>query len=267
MKKLSLIALAMVFSISVALAEKVVIEGSTTLLPIAQRAAEEYMDANPSADLTVRGGGSGVGINSLISGTCDIANASRAIKDSELKTAASKKIQPKAHVVAMDGIAVIVNPDNPVTKLSKKQVADIYTGKITNWSQVGGDNEKIVVVSRDSASGTFETFSELALNKQKVVAGALMQASNQAIATTIAKTPGAIGYVGIGYLSPSVQAVSIDGVDANTKNVLTGAYPYSRPLYMYTNGAPKGETKAYIDFILSDDGQNIVNEEGFVGLK
>jgi phosphate transport system substrate-binding protein len=248
-------------------AQKIVLEGSTTVLPIAQRAAEEYMDANSKADLTVRGGGSGVGINSLIAGTCDIAMSSRAIRDSEIQSAESKGRKTKAFVVAMDGIAVIVNNSNSVSSLSKKQIADIYTGKVTNWSEVGGKNEKIVVVSRDSASGTFESFSELALNKQKVIGGALMQASNQAISTTISKTPGAIGYVGIGYISGSIKAVSIDGVMPSAETVLTGKYPYSRPLFMYTNGEPKGQVKDFMDFVLSKDGQRIVSEEGFVALQ
>jgi phosphate transport system substrate-binding protein len=267
MKKVFAIALMSIFFTGNLLADKIVLEGSTTVLPIAQRAAEEYMDANSAADITVRGGGSGVGINSLISGTCDIADSSREIKDSELQAAASKKVKPKAFVVAMDGIAVIVNNGNTVSALSKKQISDIYTGKITNWSQLGGKNEKIVVVSRDSASGTFESFSELALNKQKVISGALMQASNQAISSVISKTPGAIGYVGIGYLSDAVKAVSIEGVMPGAETVLTGKYPYSRPLFMYTNGEPKGQVKSFVDFILSKDGQKIVGEEGFVALK
>jgi phosphate transport system substrate-binding protein len=248
-------------------AATITLEGSTTLLPIAQRAAEEYMDANSSANITVRGGGSGVGINSLIDGSCEIACASRAIKDGEIQAAASKGRKPKAFVVAMDGIAVVVNDGNPVSALSKKQVADIYTGKITYWSQVGGKNEKIVVISRDSASGTFEAFGELALNKQKVVSGALMQASNQAISAVVSKTPGAIGYVGVGYVSPQIKAVSIEGVTAGKETVLTGKYAYSRPLFMYTDGEPKGEVKNFIDFVLSEDGQKIVEEEGFVPLQ
>jgi phosphate transport system substrate-binding protein len=267
MKKTLIVFLTAVFFSANAFAGKITLEGSTTLLPIAQRAAEEYMDANSSTDITVRGGGSGVGINSLIAGTCDIANASRAIKDSEIQAAASKGRKPKAFVVAMDGIAVIVNNGNPVSELSKKQIADIYTGKITFWSQVGGKNERIVVISRDSASGTFEAFGELALNKQKVVSGALMQASNQSIAAAVAKTPGAIGYVGVGYISPQIKAINIEGVRAGKETVLTGKYAYSRPLFMYTNGQPKGEVKSFIDFLLSPDGQKIVEEEGFVPLK
>ncbi|MCL2335662.1 MAG: phosphate ABC transporter substrate-binding protein [Endomicrobia bacterium] len=267
MKKLMLAAFAVLFCAGNVLAEKVVIEGSTTVLPIAQKAAEQYMDANSKADITVRGGGSGVGINSLIAKTCDIANASRAIEAAEVKTANSKGVNPKAFIIAKDAIAVIVNNANAVSALSKQQVADIFTGKITNWSQVGGKDGKIVVVSRDSASGTFESFNALALHKQKAVADALMQASNQAVVTTVAKTPGAIGYAGIGYLSSSIKALTIEGITPTAETVLNGKYAYSRPLFMYTNGDPKGEAKKFIDFVLSKDGQKIVQEEGFVALK
>jgi phosphate transport system substrate-binding protein len=245
---------------------KITLEGSTTVLPIAQRAAEDLMDANDKIEISVRGGGSGVGINSLMVKKCDIAMASRAMKDSELQKAATNGVQPKAYVIAMDGIAVAVNLANPVKSLSKAQVKDIYTGKISNWREVGGPNEKIVVVSRDSASGTFEAFGELALNKEKVRQDALIQASNQAVATTVRNTKGAIGYIGLGYLK-DLSGVSIDGIDASVETVLTGKYPYSRPLFMYTDGPAKGEAKGFIDFVLSDDGQNVVKREGFVGLK
>jgi len=264
-KKLFMAAIAVTCISSVSFA-KVTIEGSTTVLPIAQRAAEEMMDANDKIEISVRGGGSGVGINSLIAKKCDIAMASRSIKDSELQKAASNGVQPKAYVIAMDGIAVVVNTANTVRNLSKAQVKDIFTGKISNWKQLGGADEKIIVVSRDSASGTFEAFGELALNKAKVRSDALMQASNQAVATTVKNTRGAIGYVGIGYLK-DLADVSIDGVNATTETVLAGKYPYSRPLFLYSNGAAKGEAKAYIDFLLSEDGQTLVKREGFVGLK
>lgn len=261
--KLTLMMLAVFVCANAALAD-IVVEGSTTVLPIAQRVAEEYMNANNNIEISVRGGGSGVGINSLISGKCDIADASRAMKDDELKKASSKKVAPKAYVIAMDGIAVIVNKENKVRALTKKNIKDIYTGKISNWKEVGGNDQKIVVISRDSASGTFESFNELALNKAKVRQDALMQASNQSIVTTVSKTPGAVGYVGLGYVSSAVEAVVIDGITASAKTVLTGKYPYSRPLFMYTNGPAKGESKDFIDFLLSKDGQQIVEEEGFV---
>lgn len=249
-----------------AYAEKIVVEGSTTVLPIAQRAAEEFMNANPGSDISVRGGGSGVGITSIIEGTCDIADASRSMKDEELDKAVSRGRDPKANVVAMDGIAVIVNSANTVEGLSKAQVKAIYTGKVSDWSQVSGSEEKIVVVSRDSSSGTFEAFGELALDKEKVRPDAMMEASNQAVASVVAKTPGAIGYVGLAFLS-GVKVVKIDGVAASKETVLSKQYKFSRPLFMYTNGKPRGLVKEFIDFIMSDKGQKLVEEEGYVSIK
>jgi phosphate transport system substrate-binding protein len=248
-------------------AEKIVIEGSTTVLPIAQKAAEVFMNNNPGAQISVRGGGSGVGIASLIDGTCDIGDSSRSIKDTELDKAVTNGRSPKATVVAMDGICVIVHSANNVTALTKKQIKDVYTGVISNWKQLGGPDEKIVVISRDSSSGTFEAFGTLVLDGAKVRSDALMQASNQAVASTVSRTPGAIGYVGLGYLSSSVKAVDVDGVKATKETVLSNKYPIGRPLFMYTNGQPKGLAKQFIDFILSSEGQKLAEEEGFVGLK
>ncbi|MBI5418188.1 phosphate ABC transporter substrate-binding protein [Candidatus Poribacteria bacterium] len=258
---------ACVYATNLIAKEKIVMEGSTTVLPIAQKASEVFMDKNPDINISVRGGGSGVGIASLIDGACNIGNSSRSIKDVELEKAAAKGRDIKANVVAMDGIVVIVHSSNKINGLTKKQVKAIYTGAISNWSELGGINAKIVVISRDTSSGTFEAFNELALDKQKVRKDALMQASNQAIANIVAKTEGAIGYVGLGYVNSSVKGLAIDGVEASKKTVLTNKYPISRPLFMYTNGAPKGDIKKFIDFILSAEGQKIVEEEGFVGLK
>ncbi len=251
----------------IARAERLVVEGSTTVLPIAQRAAEEYMDKHSGVDITIRGGGSGVGLTSLIEKTCQIANSSRPIKDDELEKAATKGVSPKAHVVAMDGIAVIINASNTIDGLSKKQLKDIFTGKISSWDAAGGSGGKIVVVSRDSASGTFEAFAELALDKQKVRADAMMAASNQAVAAMVAQTPGAIGYVGLAYMSnKGTKAIEIDGVVASSTSVLNKSYKLSRPLFMYTNGKPSGLAKDFIDFILSREGQKLVGEEGYVSI-
>ena len=243
----------------------IVLEGSTTVLPIAQAAAEAFM-AKYEGDISVRGGGSGVGVASLLDKKCDICDSSRPISDAELRTAAGRGVDVKANVIAMDGICVIVNPGNKIEELSKQQIIDIFTGKISNWSKLGSDNQPIVVVSRDSASGTFEAFGVLALKGAKVRADALMQASNKAIADIIAKTSGAIGYVGLGYVTESIKSVKIGGISANKKTVLSGKYPYSRPLLMYTNGPAKGLAKDLIDFILSKEGQKIVEEQGFVAL-
>jgi len=248
-------------------AQEIKISGSTTVLPIAQKTAEVFMNKYPNIKITVGGGGSGVGVASLIDGTCNIADSSRPMKAKEIQNAVGKGVNPKANVVALDGIAVIVNGANKINALTKAQVKDIYTGKISNWSQLGGQNLKIVVVSRDSASGTFEAFNELALGGSKVRPDALMQASNQAVATTVEQTPAGIGYVGLGYISKSVKAITVDGVKPSRETVLSKKYAYARPLFMYTNGEPKGVVKQYIDFVCGKEGQQIVEDMGFVGLK
>ncbi len=250
-----------------AFAGTVTVKGSTTVLPIAQACAEEFMNENTGTDISVQGGGSGAGIAALLDATTDIADASRPIKDEELNKAVSRGIIPRAHVVARDGIAVIVNLSNSIAGLTQGELKDIYTGKISSWSSLGGGSDKIVVISRDSASGTFETFNELALDKAKVRPDALLQASNNAVVSAVAKTPGAIGYVGLGYVTPQVKAVPIDGVKPTKETVLSGQYSLSRSLFMYTNGEPQGETRAFIDFVLSATGQKIAEENGYIGLK
>lgn len=245
----------------------IVMEGSTTVLPLSQRAAEEFMKKNPDVDISVRGGGSGVGIASLIDGTCDIANSSRAMKDTELDKAVANGKNPKAHMVCMDGMAVLVHPSNPIKGLTKQQIKDIYTGKVSDWLQVGGNAGKITVISRDTSSGTFEAWGELALDKQKVRPDALMQASSQAVASTVARTPGAIGYAGLAFVSNDVKSIEVNGVVASKETVLMKKYPYARPLFMYTNGAPSGLVKDILDYILSDEGQKLADEEGYVSIK
>ena len=247
--------------------QKLTIQGSTTVLPIAQRCAEEFMKEHPEANISVRGGGSGVGIAALIDGTVEIADASRAMKTKELKKARAKGVNPVAHVVAKDAIAVVAHPENPVNGLTKSQLKAIYTGTINRWNEVGGSSDVIVVVSRDVASGTFEVFNKLALDKQRVRPDALMQASNQAVASIIASTKGAIGYVGLGYLSEKVKPIAIDGVMPSVATAKSSAYPLARPLYMYTDGKPKGLAKEFIDFVLGPKGQKIVKEDGFVPVK
>jgi phosphate transport system substrate-binding protein len=224
------------------------------------------MQKNSDANLSVQGGGSGVGISSLMDKSCDIADSSRPIKEDEIGKAVTNGVEPKANVIAMDGIAVVVNNANEVKSLTKAQVKDIYTGKISDWAQVGGASGKIVVLSRDTSSGTYEAFGTLVLDSQKVRPDALLQASNQAIASTVEKTPQAIGYVGLGFLTDSLKALTINGVDINKDTVLTGKYPIGRPLFMYTNGKPEGLVKEYIDFVLSPEGQKIVEEQGYVAI-
>jgi phosphate transport system substrate-binding protein len=250
-----------------AFAEKVVIKGSTTVLPIAQAALEAYMKAHPGVNISLSGGGSGEGIKALIDGSTDIANSSREIKKSEADLAKSKRIEPLETVVAIDAIVPIVNPRNKVKDLTVDQLSQIYQGKITNWKEVGGDNLEIVVISRDSSSGTFEAWGELVLKGAKVSPRAQLQASNGAIVQVVSKNRYAIGYIGLGYVDKSVKAVTVNGIPATEKTALSKEYPVSRYLYMYTNGKPKGETAKFIDFILSQEGQDLVKKDGYVPLR
>ncbi|KAF0126781.1 MAG: hypothetical protein FD189_1534 [Elusimicrobia bacterium] len=246
---------------------KITAAGSTTVLPITQKAAEEFMKKNKDADIVIRGGGSGVGVASIIDGTCDIAAASRAIKPAELEKASKKGRDLVAHVIAMDGISHILHPSNPVKGLTREQIKRLYTTRVKNWKEIGGPDLPVVVLSRDSASGTFEAFSELVLDKKKVRPDAIMQASNQGIASIVARTPGAIGYVGLGYITDSVRAISVDGVLPDRDAVVRNKYPIARPLFLYTAGKPEGLVKEFIDFIKGPEGRKIVEEQGFVALK
>jgi len=245
----------------------IIAKGSTTVLPISQACAEIFMDQNMDIDISVQGGGSGVGIASIIDGTCDIGNASRAIKEKEIDTAKEKGVTPIGNVVARDAIAVVVNPANSVDGLTLEQIKAIYTGEFSNWSQVGGSDQEIVIISRDSASGTFEAFNELALDKEKVRPDALLQASNAAVATSVANTPGAIGYVGLGYVTSKIKAIEVDSVVPSKETVNSDTYPLARPLFMYTNGEPTGAVKEFIDFVMSEEGQKLVEENGYISVK
>ncbi|ADL12393.1 phosphate ABC transporter substrate-binding protein [Acetohalobium arabaticum] len=247
-------------------AKNLSIQGSSTVLPIAQRAAEVYMEKNPEVNITVRGGGSGNGIAALVDGAVDIADASRFIKEGEYDQARDNGIYPVPHRVAMDGIAVVLHPSNSVDGLTLDEIKAIYTGEITNWKELGGEDEEIVVVSRDSSSGTFEVFGEIALEGEKVAPSALMQASNGAVSGTVSETEGAIGYVGLGYLSDDLKAVKVNGVKPSNATVASGAFPIARPLFMFTDGWPEGLTAKFINFVLSAEGQEIAEEQGYVPL-
>jgi len=265
-QQLILIIACLMIGVGAAFAENIVIKGSTTVLPIAQATLEAYMKANPEAKISLSGGGSGEGIKAIIDGTANIGNSSREIKKSESELAQSKGVTAVETVVAIDAIVPIVNPRNPVKNLTIDQLNQIYQGKIMNWKDVGGDDLEIVVISRDSSSGTFEAWGELVLKGAKVSPRAQLQASNGAIDQAVSKNKYAIGYVGLGYLEKSVKALSVNGVQASEKTALSKEYPVSRFLYMYTNGEPKGETAKYIKFVLSSAGQALVKKEGFVPL-
>ena len=246
--------------------KQITISGSTTVLPIAQATAEIFMDQNPDINISVRGGGSSVGIASIMSGTVDIGDASRHIKAKELTAARENGINPYENIVANDGIAMVVHKNNPVKNLTIQQIKDIYTGKIRNWKELGGPSLPIVVISRDVSSGTFEVFNSLALNGSTQISSALMLASNNAVVSTIEGTPGAIGYAGLGYITNSVNVVKVNEVMPTKTTIQNKSYPIARTLHMYTNGKPKGVVKKYIDFILSPEGQKLVEEQGFISV-
>jgi phosphate transport system substrate-binding protein len=268
MKKLLLASMmCLVLSINMAVAaENVVIKGSTTVLPVAQAALEAYMKAHPGVNISLSGGGSGEGIKALIDKSADIATSSREIKDKEVELAKSKGINPVAYTVAIDALTPIVHPKNKVNGLTIDQLSQIYQGKIKNWKEVGGDDLQIVVVSRDSSSGTFESWAHLVLSNAKVTPKAQLQASSGAVVQAVSKNRYAISYVGIGYLNTSVKALTVNGVQASAKTALSKEYPIARPLYMYTNGKPEGVVADFIKFVLSPAGQKLVAKEGFIPL-
>lgn len=246
--------------------KRVVIKGSTTVLPITQKASEYYKNLE-GISVLVDGSGSGNGIKSLLDGGCDIANSSRQMKAEEKESAAKKGLAIKEIPVAYDMLTPIVHPSNPLKNITMDQLKAIYDGSISNWKELGGKDEKIVVVSRDSSSGTFESWHEIVLKKKDVRKDAQMQASNGAIVTTVAANPKAIGYVGFGYLNDTIKGLSVNGVELAIDNAKSGKYPISRKLYMYVNeNKLSDEAKKFIDFQLGKDGQNLVKEAGFIPL-
>ena len=237
------------------------------------------MKENPAESIAVTGGGSGTGIAALIAGTCEIAELSRNMKEGEITQARKNGIEPREITVALDGLAVVVHPQNPVSRLTVDQLAQIFTGTVTNWHDVGGPDLPIVLLSREVNSGTHLYFKEHVLRRSRAegkaefAAGALMLPSSQAIADEVAQNPGAIGYYGMGYLSRRQKAVAVARHDAapfvlpTVDTVVDGTYPISRPLLMVTKGQPTGLTRRFLDFVLSPAGQRIVARLDFVPVK
>jgi phosphate transport system substrate-binding protein len=264
---LCMVAVALVFGIQGIAAENLVIKGSTTVLPIAQAAGEAFMKKNPTINISISGGGSGDGIKALIDKTTAIANSSRDMKPEETKLAESRGIKPLARKIAIDAIVPIVHPSNPIRNISIEQLSLIYQGKITNWKELGGSNKSIAIISRDTSSGTYETWEDKVLHKARVTPRAQLQASNGAIVQVVSRNKYAIGYIGIGYLNKTVKGLDVNGVKATAENASSGQYPIARPLYMFTNGKPTGPAGQFIDFLLSSEGQKIVKQAGFVPIK
>ncbi|MGQ9707242.1 MAG: PstS family phosphate ABC transporter substrate-binding protein [bacterium] len=243
------------------------IQGSTTVLPIMQRIAEVYMQKHPDIKIDVSGGGSGVGITAFIDGTIDIAMSSRKMKPEEVQNAKKKNINVKEVEIARDGIAVIVHPSNTITNITLAQLHDIYIGKTTNWKALGGNDKPIVVISRDTASGTYEIFNERVLMKDKVRSDSLMQASNSAVKGAVSGSEDAIGYIGFGYISDDVKAIKVENIEISKETVLSGTYPISRQLYIYLRDNSPKPIIDLVDFIIGPEGQKIVEEVGFIPIK
>jgi len=247
------------------LAGRLNVAGSTSVQPLAEKLAEAFTAANPQVEIDVQGGGSSVGVKSAGDGTVDIGTASRKVKDEEMQTYPDLVVT----TIARDGIAAIVHPDVAVDGLTKEQVRDIFAGVITNWKEVGGADRPIVVVSREEGSGTRSAFQEMVMGGEEppIVDTAILQPSNGAVRTTVASTPDSIGYISFGYLDNSVKALAINGVAPTVENALNGTYPVVRPFKMRTKGEPAGLTKAWLDWILSDAGQQIVAQEGYISVR
>jgi phosphate transport system substrate-binding protein len=259
-------------------AAQIEVKGSDTMVNLALAWAEAYQKENGGITISITGGGSGTGIAALLNNTVDIANASRRIKQEEIDQARSLGIEPHEIIVASDAIAVIVNPSNPVNHLTLQQVSDIYQGKYSNWQELGGEDRPIVRVSRETNSGTHVYFLETVLrlgdpeNKSFFDPSTLLLPSSEGIIAEVRDNPNAIGYDGLGYVTPEVKVLGIKSnsddpaVFPSIDSVLQGTYAIARDLYVYTNGEPQGAIKAYLDWILSDAGQSIITDLGFVAI-
>lgn len=278
--KVTVIAAAVLLSAATSYAKETIqIKGSDTMVNLGQAWAEEFNKRHPDVNISITGGGSGTGIAALLSGTCDIAESSRAMADKEVRHAEDRGIKPVQDIVALDGLAVVVNPKNPVKSLTLDQLRDIFMGNIDNWQTVGGKNVPIVILSREVNSGTHIFFKEHVLKMgnlkgtEEFSPSALLMPSSQAIADEIANNENTIGYYGMGYISPAQKVIAVgkskDGpfITPAIENVKNNTYPISRPLYMCTNGEPKGAVKDFIDFVHSMEGQEIVKKLDFVPIK
>ena len=244
---------------------KLVCDGSSTVGPLAKAFAEFYMKSHPEAAISVSESGSGNGAKAMMGGTCDVADMSRPMKDEEFRKCVENGIMPCAHVIALDGIAVVVHKSNPVNGLTLEQLRDIYSGKISNWKDVGGADAEIVLISRDTNSGTYETFENLVMNKQKMSDRTEVVGSNGQAKSRVENTRNAIGYVGLGF-TDGLKALAVNGIEASAETIQSGSYPVARPLFMYTNGYPKlgSDLYRFVTLYLSKEGQQIVEEIGFV---
>ena len=265
MKIVTILAVVMMASVAMA-ADSLTVDGSTTVGPIGDAFAEAFKGMRPDISLTVSKTGSSDGAKALIDGQCEIAMMSRFMKDKEFATAVGNGVMPVAHAIAMDGVCVVVHPSNPVGALTGAQVKDIYMGKITNWKDVGGTDMPIVAISRDTSSGTYETFHGLVMKKEKMADNVEYVNSNPQAHARVKNTEGSIAYVGLGFVDRYVKALKIDGIMPDRSTIAKGLYPVSRPLFFFTNGYPKlgSIVFQFCTFHLSEEGQEIIEAKGFI---
>ena len=244
------------------------IEGSTTVGPIADAFAEVFQKSHPDWTITVKKTGSGDGASALVDKRCDIANMSRFMKPEEFKKAVDNGVMPVAHAIAMDGVCIIVHPSNPLTEITIEQARKIYAGEAVNWKDLGGPDAKIVAISRETNSGTYETFEHFVMGKTKMAAAVEYVTSNPQAHARVKTTAGAVSYVGLGFVDKDVKALKVNGVLPTSKTIATGTYPLSRPLYMFTDGYPKLGTvlHTFVTYYLCEKGQEIIEAKGFVPL-
>ena len=262
-------AFGLIWSSTAAHAERLVIKGSDTLgAKLVPQLAEQFKTQNPDATFDIAAEGSTTGFAALIDSTAQIGMASRPAKPEEIAAAKAKGVTLKETIVAYDGVAVIVNAANPIKNLTKKQVEQIFTGEVSDWSAVGGSGGAISIYTRNTSSGTYSEFKELAMKKRDYAASAQKMAGNEQIAAEVGKNPNGIGYVGLAYVkAKGIKVVSIDAAIPSVESVQRKTYPYARPTFFYTNGEPAGLVKAFVDFTLSSAGQKIVGDVGFVPIK
>lgn len=266
MSKLTRQLLIMLLLSTITLADSILIEGSTTVGPIADAFADYLRTIDPSLSITVNKTGSGNGAAALIDRRCDIAIMSRFMKLDEFKKAIQQGVTPVAHAICIDGIAMIVHPSNPIKEISTAQVRDIYIGKIKNWKELGGPDMPIIPISRDTASGTFECFYELVMRKQDMGSNVEYVNSNPQAHARVSTTPAALAYVGLGFVDEKVKALLVDNIRFSRQEIVNGRYPLARPLFMFTNGYPQMGSALYrfVTFYLTEKGQELIEAKGFV---
>ncbi len=269
MKKFPLILATVLATVGLVRAEKLVIKGSDTLgAKLVPQLAEEYKAKNPGTSFEIAAEGSTTGITAIIDGTAQIGMSSRRAKPTEMSGGQAKGVSLKPTIVAYDGMAVIVNANSPITALTKRQVKQIFTGASTDWSAVGGAPGKISVYTRNTASGTYSDWKELAMDKLDYAPSSQKMAGNEQIVSEVAKNPNGIGYVGLAYTTaPGIKVIPVDGEVPTKESVISKKYPYARPTFYYTNGEPSGEAAKFVEFTLSDAGQKIVEKVGFVPVR